>query len=58
MLFRSDDRAETVRERLAVYHKETEPLKGFYEGKGILIPVANQDTIEGTAKVIMEALGL
>ena len=55
---REDDRAETVRERLAVYHEETEPLKGFYEGKGILIPVANQDTIEGTAKVIMEALGL
>ena len=55
---REDDRAETVRRRLEVYHAETEPLKGFYEGKGILIPVANQDTIEGTAKVIMEALGL
>ena len=55
---REDDRAETVRRRLEVYHAETEPLKGFYEGKGILIPVANQDTIEGTSKVIMEALGL
>ena len=55
---REDDRPETVRRRLEVYHAETEPLKGFYEGKGILIPVANQDTIEGTSKVIMEALGL
>lgn len=55
---REDDRAETVRKRLEVYHAETEPLKGFYEGKGILIPVANQDTIEGTNKAIMEALGL
>ena len=55
---REDDRAETVRRRLEVYHAETEPLKGFYEGKGILIPVANQSTIEGTNKVIMEALGL
>ncbi len=55
---REDDRAETVRKRLEVYHAETEPLKGFYEGKGILAPVANQDTIEGTNKVIMEALGL
>ena len=55
---REDDRAETVRNRLAVYHEETEPLKGFYEGKGILSPVANQDTIEGTNRVIMEALGL
>ena len=55
---RADDAAETVRKRLEVYHAETEPLKGFYEGKGILIPVANQDTIEGTNRVIMEALGL
>ena len=55
---RDDDRPETVRQRLEVYHTETEPLKGFYEGKGLLSPVANQDTIEGTAKVMMEALGI
>ena len=55
---RNDDRPETVRQRLEVYHTETEPLKGFYEGKGLLSPVANQDTIEGTAKVMMEALGI
>ena len=55
---REDDKAETVRKRLEIYHADTEPLKGFYEGKGILVPVANQDTIEGTSKVIMEALGL
>ena len=29
-----------------------------YEAKGILVSVANQDTIEGTSKVMMEALGL
>ncbi len=55
---RDDDKAETVRKRLEVYHAETEPLKGYYEGKGILSPVANQDTIEGTTQVIMEALGI
>jgi adenylate kinase len=55
---REDDKAETVRHRLAVYHKETEPLKGYYEGKGILSPVANQATIEGTTQGIMEALGI
>ncbi|NBI09291.1 adenylate kinase [Colidextribacter sp. OB.20] len=55
---RADDQAETVRKRLEVYHAETEPLKGFYEAKGILAPVANQNTIEGTSRVIMEALGL
>lgn len=55
---RADDRPETVRHRLEVYHAETEPLKGYYEGKGILAPVANQGTIEATTKVILEALGL
>ena len=55
---RDDDKPETVRKRLEVYHAETEPLKGYYEGKGILSPVANQDTIEGTTQVIMEALGI
>ena len=55
---REDDKAETARSRLVVYHQETEPLKGYYEGKGLLSPVANQSTIEATTKVIMEALGL
>ena len=55
---RDDDRPETVRQRLEVYHPETAPLQGFYEGKGLLSPVANQDTIEGTAKVMLEALGI
>ena len=55
---RDDDKAETVLHRLEVYHSETEPLKGYYEAKGILSPVANQATIEGTTKVIMEALGI
>ena len=55
---RDDDKPETVSKRLEVYHAETEPLKGYYEGKGLLNPVANQDTIEGTTKVIMEALGI
>lgn len=55
---RDDDKAETVRRRLEVYHAETEPLKGYYEGKGILSPVANQATIEGTTQMIMEALGI
>ena len=55
---RADDKPETVRHRLEVYHAETEPLKGYYEEKGILIPVDNQSTIEDTTKAIMEALGI
>ena len=33
---RRDDRPETVRERLRVYHSETEPLIGYYESRGQL----------------------
>jgi adenylate kinase len=33
---RSDDRPETVRSRLAVYHRDTEPLISFYAERGLL----------------------
>jgi adenylate kinase len=33
---REDDRPETVRERLRVYHRETEPLVEYYESRGLL----------------------
>ena len=55
---RADDKAGTVRQRLAVYHAETEPLKGYYQQKGVLVPVDNQPTIEATTQVIVEALGI
>ena len=42
LMQRDDDRPETVRHRLEVYHSETEPLKGYYESKGILNPIPNQ----------------
>ena len=55
---RDDDKPETVRGRLEVYHSETEPLKDYYKEKGILTVVDNQPTIAGTTEVILEALGL
>lgn len=33
LTFRDDDREETVRERLKVYHKETKPLVDYYQQK-------------------------
>ena len=33
---RKDDMPETVLDRLKTYHEQTEPLKGYYEKKGIL----------------------
>jgi adenylate kinase len=33
---RDDDRPETIRRRLATYHQKTEPLKDYYEERGLL----------------------
>ena len=55
---RKDDDPETVRDRLEVYHRETEPLKGFYEARGILKTVEDQPTVAGTTQAILRELGV
>ena len=52
-----DDGDETVRHRLEVYHEETEPLKSFYEARGVLDLVPGDlGTIEETTAAIMKVL--
>lgn len=58
LTIRKDDAPETVKARLDTYHKETEPLKGFYEKLGKLKTVENQPSIEATTAVIRKALGI
>ena len=55
---RKDDDPETVKARLEVYHRETEPLKLFYAERGKLKSVENQSTIEATTAEIRKALGI
>ena len=54
---RKDDAPETVKARLEVYHKETEPLKDFYAQRGLLKPVENQPSVAETSQAILHALG-
>ena len=54
---RKDDNPETVKSRLEEYHKTTEPLKGFYEARGILKVVDDQPSVEATTAAILAALG-
>ncbi len=54
---RKDDAPETVRARLEVYHRETEPLKEFYAKRGLLKPVENQPKVAATTRAILLALG-
>ena len=55
---RSDDKPETVKNRLQVYHEQTEPLKEYYRNKQILKSVKGQSSIEETTKLVKEALGI
>ena len=54
---RKDDAPETVKNRLRVFHDETEPLKAFYEKMGILKEVEGNQPIESATKDILAALG-
>jgi adenylate kinase len=36
LIQRDDDKEETIRRRLEVYHSQTEPLIGYYDGAGLL----------------------
>ena len=58
LTIRKDDAPETVKARLEVYHKETEPLKDFYAKRGKLLLADNQPTVEATSQVIFRVLGL
>jgi adenylate kinase len=53
---RSDDRRETVLERLRVYHEKTEPLVEFYRGRGLLTNVDGMGDIAEIADRIGGAL--
>ncbi|MCQ2418237.1 MAG: adenylate kinase [Clostridia bacterium] len=58
LVIRKDDKPETVRQRLEVFHRETEALKGFYEKLGKLKLVEGNQPIEDATRDIMAALGI
>ena len=53
---RDDDKPETVKHRLEIYHIETEPLKEFYAERGVLTPVATTGTLEENTRAILDAI--
>ena len=57
LIQRKDDEPETVKERLEIYHRETEPLKKFYRDRGLLRQIENQPTLAETTQVILRVLG-
>ena len=53
---RKDDHPDTVKERLKVYHEQTEPLKAYYEKQGKLAVVGGQEDVADTSRLTLEAL--
>ena len=56
LIQRKDDHPDTVLDRLHVYHEQTEPLKGYYEKKGILRIVEGQEEVADTTALTLKAL--
>ena len=53
---RGDDYEEAVRERLRLYHQETEPIVAFYEAKGLVKRIDGRPSIDEVHNAIREQL--
>ncbi|MBO5642436.1 MAG: adenylate kinase [Kiritimatiellae bacterium] len=53
---RKDDNPETVKDRLVVYHRQTEPLIEFYEAKGLLKRIDGDQGPEKNAEAFKAAM--
>ncbi len=57
LVLRDDDKPETVKNRLNVYHEQTQPLIDFYTGKGVLKTVDGTVPMEEVFAAITAILG-
>jgi adenylate kinase len=53
---RDDDREETIRQRLAVYREQTEPLIAYYEKQGLLKRIEGDDSKDEIFSRIVQAV--
>ncbi|MDD7771631.1 MAG: adenylate kinase [Firmicutes bacterium] len=56
LIIRKDDAPDTVRQRLKVFHEQTEALKGFYEKLGKLKLINGDQPIEAVTRDVLAAL--
>ena len=57
LVLREDDKPETVRTRLGVYHEQTQPLIDYYTGKKILVTVDGTQNMDKVFSDIKDLLG-
>ncbi|QIB75158.1 adenylate kinase [Halogeometricum borinquense] len=56
LIQRDDDTEETVRERLTVYHKNTEPVVNHYRDEGVLVEIDGEQTPDGVFDDVAEVV--
>ncbi len=54
---RSDDTEEVIRERMAIYHRETAPLAKTYADRGLLVQVDGLGEVDEVTRRVVTALG-
>lgn len=54
---RDDDTEEAIRRRLEIYHEQTEPLKGYYAARGLLVEVDATRSIPEVTEEVLDAVG-
>ncbi|MBA0054108.1 adenylate kinase [Streptomyces sp. AJS327] len=54
---RDDDREETVRKRLSVYHSETEPIIDHYKAQGVVTTISALGSVPEVTERAMHVLG-
>lgn len=57
LILRADDAPETVKNRLKVYHEQTQPLIDFYMNKGVLKQVSGIGEVKDAMGEMMALLG-
>ena len=57
LILRDDDKPETVKNRLNVYHEQTQPLIEFYDAKGVLKSVDGTVDMKDVFAAIVDILG-
>lgn len=53
---RVDDTEDVIRERMAIYHRETKPLSDAYRERGLLVTVEGEGEVDAVAERIVAAL--
>lgn len=56
LILRDDDKPETVKKRLDVYHEQTQPLVDYYQSKGILVDVDGTKDLKDVFNEIVDIL--